>query len=82
MLLFVRSQGLVFTACITSTLRRTVKGQVMVLMIIEMIVLTSTGTLAMSPSPLVEFETFSEIAREKFTMSSLKPKVSQSRSTN
>ena len=68
MLLLVRSRGVDFTAFITSTLSRTVKGQVMVLMMITFIAPAIEGTSAVSPSLLVTFVTFVELAEEKFTM--------------
>ena len=55
MLLLVRSLGVDFTAFITSRLSRTVKGQVMVLMMIR----------------LVTFVTFVELAEEMFAMLNL-----------
>ena len=58
MLLLVRSLGVDFTAFITSRLSRTVKGQVMVLMMIMIIKPTAEGTSAVSPSLLVTFVTF------------------------
>ena len=60
MLVLVWSLGLLFTAIITSTLNRTVKGQEMMLMMMVMIKLTSCGTFCESPSVviLVTFEKF------------------------
>ena len=58
MLLLVRSLGVDFTAFNTSRLSRTVKGQVMVLMMIMIIKPTAEGTSAVSPSLLVTFVTF------------------------
>ena len=60
MLLLVRSRSLVFTACITRTLSRTVKGQVIMLMMLVIIKLSSSGTFA----ELVIFEAFP--CQEKF----------------
>ena len=68
MLLLVRSRGVDFTAFITSRLSITVKGQVMVLMMITFIAPTTEGTSALSPSLLVVFVTFVELAKEKFVM--------------
>ena len=68
MLLLVRSLGVDFTAFITSRLSRTVKGQVMVLMMIMIIKPTAEGTSAVSPSLLVTFVTFVELAEEMFAM--------------
>ena len=67
-LLLVRSRGVDFTAFITNTLSRTVKGQVMVLMMITIIAPATEGTSAVSPSLLVVFVIFVELAEEKFTM--------------
>lgn len=53
MLVLLRSLGLLFTASITRTLSRTVKGQVMLLMIILMIKLTSCETFGISLSMVV-----------------------------
>ena len=68
MLLLVRSRGVVFTAFITSTLRITVQGIVMVLMMIMIIELAIDGT-TLSPSLLVMFVVFVKLVNEKFTMS-------------
>ena len=80
MLLLVRSRGVDFTAFITSRLSITVKGQVIVLMSItvkgQVIVLmmitfiapATEGTSALSPSLLVVFVTFVELAKEKFAL--------------
>ena len=68
MLLLVRSRGVDFTAFITSTLSRNVKEQVMVLMMITFIAPAIEKTSAVSPSLLVTFVTFVELAEEKFTM--------------
>ena len=68
MLLLVRSQGVVFTAFITSTLRITVQGIVMVLRMIMIIELAIDGT-TLSPSLLVMFVVFVKLVNEKFTMS-------------
>ena len=67
MLLLVRSRGVVFTAFITSTLRITVQGIVMVLMMIMIIELAIDGT-TLSPSLLVMFVVFVKLVNEKFTM--------------
>ena len=53
---------------ITSRLSITVKGQVMVLMMITFIAPATEGTSALSPSLLVIFVTFVELAKEKFAM--------------
>jgi len=50
MLVFVWSRGLLFTAIITSTLSRTVKGQEIPLVITVLIKLTRTGTFFVSLS--------------------------------
>ena len=50
MLVLAWRLGLLFTAIITSTLSRTVKGPVIPLMITVLIKLTSTGTFCVSPS--------------------------------
>ena len=68
MLLLVRSRGVDFTAFITNTLSKTVKGQVMVLMMITIRAPATEGTSVVSPSLLVVFVTFVELAEEKFTM--------------
>ena len=68
MLLLVRSRGVVFTAFITSTLRITVQGIVMVLRMIMIIELANDGT-TLSPSLLVMFVVFVKLVNEKFTMS-------------
>ena len=68
MLLLVRSRGVVFTAFITSTLRITVQGIVMVLRMIMIIELAMDGT-TLSPSLLVMFVVFVKLVNEKFTMS-------------
>ena len=68
MLLVVRSRGVVFTAFITSTLRITVQGIVMVLRMIMIIELAIDGT-TLSPSLLVMFVVFVKLVNEKFTMS-------------
>ena len=61
MLLLVRSRGVVFTAFITSTLRITVQGIVIIELAID-------GT-TLSPSLLVMFVVFVKLVNEKFTMS-------------
>ena len=66
MLLLVRSPGVVFTAFITSTLRITVQGIVMMLMMIMIIESAIDGTYL---SLLVMFVVFVKLANEKFTMS-------------
>ena len=66
MLLLVRSRGVVFTAFITSTLRITVQGIVMMLMMIMIIESAIDGT---NLSLLVMFVVFVKLANEKFTMS-------------
>ena len=71
MLLLVRSRGVDFTAFITSTLSRTVKGQVMVLMMITFIAPAIEETSAVSPSLLVTFVTFVELAEEMVAMLNL-----------
>ena len=58
MLLLVRSRGVVFTAFITSTLSRTVQGQVIVLMMIMIMAPATGGTSAVSSSLLVLFVKF------------------------
>ena len=63
MLLLVRSRRLFLTAIITSTLSRTVKGQVMLLMIALIMKLTSRGTITVSPSMLVIVIAFANEAR-------------------
>ena len=68
MLLLVRSRGVVFTAFITSTLRITVQGIVMVLRMIMIIESAIDGT-TLSPSLLVMFVVFVKLVNEKFTMS-------------
>ena len=68
MLLLVRSRGVVFTAFITSTLRITVQGIVMVLRMIMIIELAIDGT-TLSPSLLVMSVVFVKLVNEKFTMS-------------
>ena len=68
MLFLVRSRGVVFTAFITSTLRITVQGIVMVLRMIMIIELAIDGT-TLSPSLLVMFVVFVKLVNEKFTMS-------------
>ena len=60
--------GVVFTAFITSTLRITVQGIVMVLRMIMIIELAIDGT-TLSPSLLVMFVVFVKLVNEKFTMS-------------
>lgn len=50
MLVLVWSRGLLFTAIITSTLSRTIKGQEIPLVITVLIKLTSTGTFCVSLS--------------------------------
>ena len=67
MLLLVRSRGVVFTAFITSKLRITVKGKVMVLMMIMIIESAIDGT-SLSPSLLVTFVVFVKLAKEKFAI--------------
>ena len=66
MLLLVRSRGVVFTAFITSTLRITVQGIVMMLMMIMIIESAIDGTYL---SLLVMFVVFVKLVNEKFTMS-------------
>ena len=61
MLLLVRSRGVVFTAFITSKLIITVKGKVMVLMMIMIIESAIDGT-SLSPSLLVMFVVFVKLA--------------------
>ena len=68
MLLLVRSRGVVFTAFITSKLRVTVKGKVIVLMMIMIIESAIDGT-SLSPSLLVMFVVFVKLAKEKFAIS-------------
>ena len=68
MLLLVRSRGVVFTAFITSTLRITVQGIVMVLRMIMIIESAIDGT-TLSPSLLAMFVVFVKLVNEKFTMS-------------
>ena len=68
MLLLVRSRGVDFTAFITSRLSITVKGQVMVLMMITFIAPATEGTSAVSPSLLIVFVAFVELAEEKIPM--------------
>ena len=68
MLLLVRSRGVDFTAFITSRLSITVKGQVMVLMMITFIASATEWTSALTPSLLIVFVAFVELAEEKFTM--------------
>ena len=70
MLLLVRSGGVDFTAFITSTLSRTVKGQVMVLMMITFIASAIEDTSAVSSSLLVTFVTFVELAGEVYHVES------------
>ena len=75
MLLLVRSRGVVFTAFITSTFSTTVKGQLMVLMMIDE---TATdGTSPESPSILAMFVTLIKLTKEKFTLSNWKPNANQ-----
>ena len=69
MLLLVRSRGVVFTAFITSTLRITVQGIVMMLMMIMIIESAIDGTYLSSVCLLVMFVVFGKLANEKFTMS-------------
>lgn len=69
MLLLVCSRDLLFTAIITSTLSRTVNGQVMALRMRVMTSLTSRETSAALLSPLVVFEALVKLAKEKFAMS-------------
>ena len=69
MLLLVRSRGVVFTAFITSTLGRTVQGQVMVLMMIMIMAPATGGTSAVSSSLLVLFVKFVKLVKETSTMS-------------
>ena len=66
MLLLVRSRGVVFTAFITSTLSRTVQGQVMMIMIMAP---ATGGTSAVSSSLLVLFVKFVKLVKETSTMS-------------
>ena len=68
MLLLVRSRDVVFTAFITSTLRITVQGKVMVLMMI-MIIESAIDETSLSPSLLVIFVVFIKLVKENFTMS-------------
>ena len=77
MLLLVRSPGVVFTAFITSTLSRTVNGQVMVLMMIIIKEPATDGTSAESPSLLAMFVTFVKLTKEKFTLSNWNPNANQ-----
>ena len=70
MLLLVRSRGVDFTAFITSTLSRNVKGQVMVLMMITFIASAIEDTSAVSSSLLVTFVTFVELAGEVYHVES------------
>ena len=53
MLALLRSLGLLFTAIITNTLSRTVKGQVMLLMMTVINTLTSSGSFASLPSVVI-----------------------------
>ena len=69
MLLLLRSRGVVFTALITNTLRITVQGKVMVLMMIRII---EPATNRTSASISVMFEVFVKLAKEKFAMSNWK----------
>ena len=66
MLLLVRSRGVVFTAFITSTLRITVQGIVMMLMMIMIIESAIDGTYL---SLLVMLLVVVKLANENFTMS-------------
>ena len=69
MLLLVWSRGVVFTAFITSRFSRTVKGKVMVLM---MIMTVEPAAHKSSASLSVMFEAFVKLAKEKFAMSNWK----------
>ena len=69
MLLLLRSRGVVFTALITNTLRITVQGKVMVLMMIRII---EPATNRTSASLSMMFEVFVKLAKEKFAMSNWK----------
>ena len=69
MLLLVWSRGVVFTAFITSRFSRTVKGKVMVLM---MIMTVESAAHKSSASLSVMFEAFVKQAKEKFAMSKWK----------
>ena len=69
MLLLVWSRGVVFTAFITSRFSRTVKGKVMVLI---MIMIIEPATDRTSASLSVMFEAFVEQAKDKFAMSKWK----------
>ena len=71
MLLLARSLGVDFTAFNTSRLSKTVKGHVMVLMMIMIIKPTAEGTSAVSPSLLVTFVIFVELAEKMFGMLNL-----------
>ena len=66
MLLLLRSRGVVFTALITNTLRMTVQGKVMVLM---MIMIIEPATNRTSASLSLMSEAFMKLAKEKFAMS-------------
>ena len=77
MLLLVRSRGVVFTAFITSTFSTTVKGQVMVLMMIIIIETVTDGRSPGSPSLLAMFVTLVKLTKEKFTLSNWKPNANQ-----
>ena len=77
MLLSVRSRGVVFTAFITSTFSTTVKGQVMVLMMIIIIETVTDGRSPGSPSLLAMFVTLVKLTKEKFTLSNWKPNANQ-----
>ena len=77
MLLLVRSRGVVFTAFITSTFSTTVKGQVMVLMMIIIKETATDGRSPGSPSLLAMFVTLVKLTKEKFTLSNWKPNANQ-----
>ena len=67
MLWFLWSLDLLFTAIITSTLNRTVKGQEMLLMMMVMIKLTSCGSFRESPSVVI-LVTFAKFDQERLAM--------------
>ena len=69
MLLLVWSRGVVFTAFITSRFSRTVKGKVMVLI---MIMIIEPATDRTSASLSVMFEASVKQAKDKFAMSKWK----------
>ena len=70
MLVLLCNRGLLFTAIITSTLSRTVKGQEMQFMMTE-IKLTSNGTSGVSPSVVI-FVSFVKFDPVRLAMSRLK----------